>query len=114
MMRRRDTASRSAGRGGRPIRSRSSMIPERQYIDGRFVASHSARTIDVINPATQEVIARVSDGDRDDIDAAVAAARRAFESAPWNAVTAQERGRILFRLAQAVREHAAALAELET
>jgi betaine-aldehyde dehydrogenase len=90
------------------------MIPERQYIDGRFVASHSARTIDVINPATQEVIARVSDGDRDDIDAAVAAARRAFESAPWNAVTAQERGRILFRLAQAVRDHASELAELET
>jgi betaine-aldehyde dehydrogenase len=90
------------------------MISTQLYIDGRFVESHSARTIDVINPATQEVIARVSDGDASDIGAAVAAARRAFESAPWNAVTAQERGRILFRLAQAVREHAAELAELET
>ena len=79
------------------------MISARQYIDGRFVPSHSARTIDVINPATQEVIARVPDGDAADVAAAVAAARRAFESAPWNEVTAQERGRILFRLAQVVR-----------
>jgi len=90
------------------------MISERLYIDGRFVESNSKRTIDVINPATQEVIARVPDGDATDVDAAVKAARRAFESAPWNDITAQERGRILFRLAQVVRENAARLAELET
>ncbi len=90
------------------------MLPLRLFIDGRFVEPHSPRTIDVINPATQEVIALVPGGDTADVAAAVAAARRAFESAPWNEVTAQERGRILFRLAQVVREHAAALAELET
>ena len=90
------------------------MISERLYIDGRFVESNSKRTIDVINPATQEVIARVPDGDATDVDAAVKAARHAFESAPWNDITAQERGRILFRLAQVVRENAARLAELET
>ena len=48
------------------------------------------------------------------MNAAVAAARRAFDTGPWQAVTGQERGRILFRLAQIVRDHAAELAELET
>ena len=84
------------------------------YIDGRFVDSHSPRTIDVANPATQELIARVPDADATDVDVAVAAARRAFETQPWRDVTAQERGRILLRLAHVVREHAADLAELET
>ena len=70
--------------------------------------------IDVIDPATQEIIGRVPDGDAQDVDAAVIAARRAFESGPWPAMTQQERGRILFRIAQIIREHAAALAELET
>jgi betaine-aldehyde dehydrogenase len=84
------------------------------YIDGRFVAAHSTRTIDVINPATQDVVATVPDGDADDIDRAVRAARRAFETEPWRGVTAQDRGRILFRLAQVVRERASELAELET
>jgi len=84
------------------------------YIDGSFRDAQSGRWIDVINPATQEVIARVPDGDATDVDHAVRAARRAFESGPWRDVTAQERGRILLRLAQIVRDHAAEWAELET
>jgi len=84
------------------------------YIDGSFRDARSGRWIDVINPATQEVIARVPDGDATDVDHAVRAARRAFESGPWRDVTAQERGRILLRLAQIVRDHAAEWAELET
>jgi betaine-aldehyde dehydrogenase len=84
------------------------------YIDGRFVAAHSERLIDVIDPATQRLIAQVSDGDASDVAAAVAAARRAFDTAPWNGITGQERGRILFRIAQRIRDHAAELAELET
>jgi betaine-aldehyde dehydrogenase len=90
------------------------MSPPEHYIDGRFVASHSKRLLDVIDPATREVIGRVSDGDASDVNAAVAAARRAFDAGPWPAVTGQERGRILFRVAQIIREHAAELAELET
>ncbi len=84
------------------------------YIDSKFVDSRSGRWIDVVNPATQEVIARVPDGNTTDIDAAVAAAHRTFESDQWRDVTAQERGRILFRIAQVVRDNAAHLAELET
>jgi len=90
------------------------MTEYRLYIDGAFHDATSNRWIDVINPATQEVIARVPDGNAADIDDAVRAARRAFEGAPWREVTAQERGRILLRLAQIVRGHAAEWAELET
>jgi betaine-aldehyde dehydrogenase len=84
------------------------------YIDGRFVPPNGTATRDVIDPATQEVIASVPDGDAVDVDRAVAAARRAFDEGPWRDVTAQERGRILFRLAQVVRDHADELATLET
>jgi betaine-aldehyde dehydrogenase len=84
------------------------------YIDGRFAAAHSTRLIDVIDPATQQVIGQVSDGNAADIAAAVAVARRAFDTGPWSSSTGQERGRMLFRLAQIIRDHAAELAELET
>ncbi len=84
------------------------------YINGRFVTPDSDRRIEVIDPATRERLGEVGDGNASDVATAVAAARRAFESAPWNGMTGQERGRILFRLAQSVRDHAAELAELET
>jgi betaine-aldehyde dehydrogenase len=84
------------------------------YIDGRFVDSTSHRWIDVIDPATLELIARVPEPTDAELGSAVAAARRAFDAGPWKDVTAQERGRILFRLAQIVRDHAAEWAELET
>ena len=92
------------------------MPPEllQHYVDGRFVARPDAPARDVIDPSTEAVIARAPDGDASDVDAAVAAARRAFEAGPWREATAQERGRVLFRLAQAVRDHAGELAELET
>lgn len=84
------------------------------YIDGQWVDSASRQWIDVINPATQETFARVPQADAADVDAAVRAARRAFDAGPWKDVSAQERGRVLFRLAQVVRDHAAEWAELET
>jgi betaine-aldehyde dehydrogenase len=84
------------------------------YIDGQFVDSTADTSLDVIDPSTQEVIARVPDGSAADVERAVSAARHAFESSPWRDTTAQERGRILFRLAQIVRDHAAEWAELET
>jgi betaine-aldehyde dehydrogenase len=84
------------------------------YIDGRFVDACTTETLDVLNPATQQVLARVPSGGAEDVARAVAAARRAFDSGPWRDVTAQERGRILFRLADTVRRRAAELAELET
>jgi betaine-aldehyde dehydrogenase len=84
------------------------------YIDGRFVASEGTSTLDVIDPTTTEPIARVPDATAGDVARAVAAARRAFDEGPWKEATAQERGRVLFRLAGLVRARAAELAELET
>ena len=88
--------------------------PRALYIDGQFVASHSDASIDVNDPATGELLACVPDANHADVDAAVAAARRAFDEGSWKDTTAQERGRVLFRLAQIVRDHAAEWAELET
>src|SRR3954447_7582882 len=84
------------------------------YINGEFVTAQSTATLDVIDPATTEVIARVPDASAADVDRAVKAARAAFEEGPWHDITAQDRGRILFKLAQLVRDRADELAELET
>jgi betaine-aldehyde dehydrogenase len=68
----------------------------------------------VYDPSTEEVIAEVPDADEQDVNRAVEAARAAFESGAWPQTTAQERGRILFRLAERIRKESAALAELES
>jgi betaine-aldehyde dehydrogenase len=82
-------------------------------VDGAWVAAESGRTLAVMNPATGEVMARVPEAQATDVDKAVRAARRAFDEG-WRDVTAQERGRILFRLAEQVRKDVKALAEMET
>jgi len=82
-------------------------------IDGEWVEARSARTFPVMNPATDEAMATVPDADADDVNRAVKAARAAFDGG-WRDATAQERGRILFRIAETVRREAKRLAELET
>ena len=89
------------------------MTPYRMLIDGEWVAAASGRTLEVMDPATGKAIATVPDAQAADVDRAVKAARRAFEEG-WRDVTAQERGRILFRLAERVRARTKELAELET
>ena len=84
------------------------------YINGEFVPAQATGTIDVIDPATEDVIGRVPDAGAPDVDRAVAAARAAFDDGPWKTMTAQDRGRILFKLAQTVRDRADELADLET
>jgi betaine-aldehyde dehydrogenase len=83
------------------------------FIDGASVEAVSGKHFDVFDPATGDVMAQVPDGGPEDVDRAVGAARRAFEGG-WRDATAQERGRILFRLAEAVRRETPRLAELET
>jgi betaine-aldehyde dehydrogenase len=85
----------------------------RMLIDGEWVAAASGRTFKAMDPATGEPMAEVPDAQAADVDRAVAAARRAFDEG-WRDVTAQERGRILFRLAEKVRARTKELAELET
>ena len=88
--------------------------PRKLLIDGRWVAASSGKTFDSIDPATGEVLARVAEGDRADIDAAVKAARRAFESGPWAKMSASERGRIIWKIADLLEQHTEEFAELET
>jgi betaine-aldehyde dehydrogenase len=83
------------------------------FINGEQVASNSNKTIPVYDPSTEEVIAQVPDANSDDVNRAVAAAKAAFEDGPWSTTTPQERGRVLFRLAEKIRQNSAMLAELE-
>lgn len=83
------------------------------FINGQFVNARSADTLDVIDPSTCRVVATAPDANAEDVDAAVGAARRAFDG-PWRETSAQERGRILMRIATALRDRAEELAALET
>jgi betaine-aldehyde dehydrogenase len=84
------------------------------FINGEFVSGNRGSYLAVIDPSTEEIIAEVPDADEKDVNRAVAAAKAAFDSGAWPQTTAQERGRILFRLAERVRKEAARLAELES
>src|ERR1700757_4503600 len=83
------------------------------FINGEWEKSASGKTFPVYDPASEDVIAQVPDANADDVNRAVAAARAAFDGGPWATTTAQERGRVLFRLADKVRQNLPALAELE-
>ena len=82
-------------------------------IDGEWVDAVSGKTFAVEDPATQETIAHVAEGDAADIDKAVAAARRAFESGPWATMLPAERAKLVWRLGDILEAHADELAELE-
>src|SRR5438309_4034820 len=84
------------------------------YINGEWTASQSSKTFPVYDPSTEEVIAQVPDANAEDVNRAVAAAKAAFEEGPWATTTAQERGRVLFRLADKIRQNLPMLAELES
>jgi phenylacetaldehyde dehydrogenase len=88
--------------------------PRKMLIDGKWVEAASGKTFDTYNPATGEVLARVAEGDSEDIDRAVKAARRAFESGPWPDISPSERGRLLWKLSDLLEQHLQEFAELET
>lgn len=75
---------------------------DRLYIGGELVAPAGTDTIEVVNPFTEEVTGRVPDGTPADIDAAVAAARAAFDTTDWSTRPAAERGEILARASAAI------------
>src|SRR5215470_18007130 len=83
-------------------------------IGGKWVSATSGKTFDVFNPADASVIARVPDSEKEDINRAVAAARRAFESGPWRRLTPSERGKLIWRIGDLILEYADELAELES
>ena len=84
------------------------------YIGGHFVPSLSGRTFETINPANERRLAMVAEAGEADIDAAVAAARKAFDRGPWPRMRPADRAKVLHRLADIVQAHAEELAELDT
>ena len=88
--------------------------PRKMFIGGAWVEAASGKTFDTYNPATGEVLAKVCEGDRADIDRAVKAARKAFEEGPWPDMLPAARARLLWKLADLIDEHHEELAELET
>ncbi|QDC01537.1 aldehyde dehydrogenase [Mesorhizobium sp. 8] len=87
---------------------------DKAFIDGKPVAARSGRTFASINPATGEILAEVASCGEEDIDLAVAAARRSFESGVWSRAAPAHRKEVLLRLARLLRENLHELALLES
>lgn len=85
----------------------------RSFVDGNWRSSSDGGEVEVLNPATEEMLGRIPECTTADVDAAVQAARRAFESGPWPAMSGAERGRLLWRLADLVERDRETLAALE-
>src|SRR5579872_187465 len=83
-------------------------------IDGKWCDAKSGKTFATYNPATEQKIADVAEGDAADIDRAAKAARKAFESGDWPKMDARDRGRLINRLADLAERHLDELAALET
>jgi betaine-aldehyde dehydrogenase len=96
-------------RRGSEIQPRSEI-----FIDGSYRAARSGATFDSINPATGELLATVSSGEAEDVDAAVASARAAFESGAWSRTSAAHRKRVLQRLSELITAHSHELALLDS
>jgi phenylacetaldehyde dehydrogenase len=88
--------------------------PKHMFIDGQWVPSASGRTFDTVDPATGHAITTVPHGQAEDVDRAVAAARRAFESGEWRSVTPAQRQRLLWKIGEGILARAEQFAQLES
>jgi phenylacetaldehyde dehydrogenase len=83
-------------------------------INGKWVEAASGKTFPTFDPAKGEVLSQVAEGDSEDINRAVAAARAAFETGPWSKISPSERGRMMWRLGDLIEKHAEEFAQLES
>ena len=101
-------------RNGWVEQARKISFEGRNFINGEFVPAKSGKTFEKINPASGEVMATVSRSDGEDVDAAVAAARKAFKSGVWSRMAPRDRMNVLYRYAKLINEHAMEFALLDT
>jgi phenylacetaldehyde dehydrogenase len=83
-------------------------------INGKWAEAASGKTFPTYNPATGEVLSRIAEGDKEDINCAVKAARAAFETGPWSRFTPSQRGRAIWKLADLIDQHTEEFAQLES
>jgi phenylacetaldehyde dehydrogenase len=88
--------------------------PRQMLINGKWVNSASGKTFPTYNPATGDVLAQIAEGDKEDINRAVAAARAAFETGPWRKLTPSERGQLIWKLGELIDRNNEELAQLES
>lgn len=88
-------------------------LETRAFIDGKYVPAASGRTFKTINPANGKVITEVAAGDAEDVNRAVAAARRAFEAGDWSKMAPRDRKKVLLRFADLIEKHQEELALIE-
>ena len=88
--------------------------PRKLLIDGQWIEAASGKTFPTFNPATGEVLGYVADGEKEDIDRAVRAARKAFDQGSWRKMTTSNRGKLIWKLADLIEAHLEEFAELET
>jgi phenylacetaldehyde dehydrogenase len=88
--------------------------PRKMFIDGKWVEAASGKMFPTYNPATGEVMAQVAEGDREDINRAVKAARKAFDSGPWPEMSPSQRGRLIWKLGDLVEQRLEEFAQLES
>jgi acyl-CoA reductase-like NAD-dependent aldehyde dehydrogenase len=93
---------------------RKSLAPARLFIDGAWTDPRSGLHFKTINPATEEAITDVAEAGPEDVDAAVQAARKAFEAGPWSKMSGADRGRILWKLGDLIEANVQELGRLET
>src|ERR1700722_16496392 len=83
-------------------------------INGKWVDAASGKTFPTYNPATGEVLSRVAEGDKEDVNRAVKAARAAFETGPWSKITPSQRGRMIWKLGDLIEQHLEEFAQIES
>ena len=87
--------------------------PRQLLINGKWVNAASGKTFPTYNPATGEILGHVAEGDKEDIERAVAAARAAFDKGPWRKLAPSERARLIWKLADLLEKRAEEFAQLE-
>lgn len=88
--------------------------PKLLLIDGKWVPARSGQTFEAIDPATEEVLVSIALADRADVDAAVVAARRAFEASSWSGISPHARARVLLKIADIIDANGDELSALES
>src|SRR5574340_531496 len=95
-------------------KTQAMQIYNQLYINGRWMPANDGGTFDVINPAKEEVLAKVAAAKPEDVDTAVRAARAQFYGGEWSKMDGVERGKLLYRLAELIERDKDHLALLET